>query len=167
MSYKFNSTLYAAAVVSGLLFSACSGNKPDKEENKTTDVKSGEPATASATGVKTFDNVDPSVKAQINGFLSDYFALNQTLIEDNNEAAKAASKKLSETVAHFDMSKLMGEQMDFYHTQVAKLNAGLKGINQSADIEEVRTALAPVSESIYALVKAYQPNSTELVVKLC
>lgn len=65
------------------------------------------------------------------------------------------------------MSKLMGEQMDFYHSQVAKLNQGLKGISQSADIEETRLELVTVSEAMYALVKGYHPNESELFYQFC
>ena len=172
MIHKFNSTVCAVALASGMLFSACSGNKheghnQDKEADKMTEMKPDKATEVSPSEVKVFENVDPSVKTQINGFLTDYFALNKSLIEDNNDEAKAAAKKLSATVSKFDMSKLMGEQMDFYHTQLAKLNAGLKGIKESGDIEETRMELAPVSESIYALVKAYQTNTSELYYQFC
>ena len=65
------------------------------------------------------------------------------------------------------MSKLMGEQMDFYHAQQAKLNQALKGIAESADIEETRLELAPISEAMYSLVKAYQPNESEIYYQFC
>ena len=65
------------------------------------------------------------------------------------------------------MTKLIGEQMSFYHHQLTILSAGLKGINESVDIEEARMELAPVSESIYAMVKAYQPNRTDLYYQFC
>ena len=172
MNYKFNSTMYAVALAGGMLFSACSGNKQEgqdhqKEADEMTEMKADKPAEVSSSEVKVFENVDPLVKTQINGFLTEYFALNKSLIEDNNDEAKAAAKRLSATVSKFDMSKLTGEQMSFYHTQLAKLNAGLKGINESGDIEETRMELAPVSESIYALVKAYQSNSSELYYQFC
>lgn len=125
------------------------------------------PVAISTTEIKAFGNVDASVKTQLNGFLADYFALNQALIEDNQEAATVAAKKLSETIGKFDMSKLMGDQMDFYHTQLAKLNQGLKGIGQSADIEETRLELAKISEGMYALVKAYHSNESELYFQFC
>ena len=123
--------------------------------------------TTTPVEVKAFENVDATIKTQLNGFLADYFALNQALIEDNQDGAKAAAKKLSETISKFDMTKLMGEQMNFYHLQVAKLNEGLKGISTSADIEETRTELSGISESIYAMVKAYHPNETALYVQFC
>ena len=158
------------ALAFALFLAACSGGKKDNHEamenNETTDttkvmeVKSTEE-------IKAFENVDASVKAQINGFLADYFTFNQALIEDNQDNAKAAAKKLSETINKFDMSKLVGEQMDFYHSQVAKLNRGLKGISQSADIEETRLELATLSEAMYALVKAYHPNESELYYQFC
>jgi hypothetical protein len=65
------------------------------------------------------------------------------------------------------MSKLGGEQMDFYHAQMAKLNQGLTGIRESTDIEETRIGLSTISESMYALVKAYHPNGSELYYQFC
>ena len=171
MNHKFNCTLSAVALSCAMLLSACSGNKHENHDqekggDQIAEMKAEAPSEA-VTEVKAFDQVDASVKAQINGFLTDYFALNQALIEDNQDGAKAAAKKLSETVIRFDMSKLMAEQMGFYHIQSAKLSTGLKGISESGDIEETRLELVPVSESIYALVKAYQPNSAELYYQFC
>ena len=172
MITKFNSQVVGVAVVTALLFSACSGNKHEANDKETksdsmAQLKSGAAMRAETTEIKVFEAVDPAVKTQLNGYLSDYFALNKALIEDNNDGARVAAKKLSETVSKFDMSKLMGEQMDFYHVQLAKLNAGLKGINESADIEETRIELASVSESVYSLVKAYHSNSTSLYYQFC
>jgi hypothetical protein len=124
-------------------------------------------AAPAVTEVKAFGNVDASVKAQINGFLADYLAINQALIEDNQDRAKLAAKKLAESVNKFDMSKLMGDQMDFYHVQLINLNQSLKGISESADIEESRLELATLSEAMYALVKAYHPNQSELYYQFC
>jgi Protein of unknown function (DUF3347) len=162
----FVSILAVALVV---FVSSCSGNKKETTENDEGhgQMKHAESEATTPVEVKAFENVDVSVKVQLNGFLTDYFALNQALIEDNQEGAKAAAKKLSGTISKFDMTKLMGEQMDFYHLQVAKLNDGLKGIASSADIEEIRMDLSSVSESIYALVKAYHPNESALYVQFC
>ncbi|HBK89859.1 MAG: DUF3347 domain-containing protein [Cyclobacteriaceae bacterium] len=155
-------------LVFAVLIAACSGNKKDAT-NQEAAIEKEQPTVSQGTAreIKTFDNVDPSVKSQINGFLADYFVLNKSLIEDNQDRARAAAKKLSETVSKFDMSKLAGEQMDFYHQQLAKLNQGLKGIDQSADIEETRVELSTVSDAMYALVKAYHPNDSELYLQFC
>ncbi len=150
------------------LVAACSGNKKETSESHEGHDQMEKAVEATpAIDVKAFENVDASIKTQINGFLADYFALNQSLIEDNQDGTKAAAKKLSETVNKFDMSKLMGEQMDFYHAQQAKLNQALKGIAESADIEETRLELAPISEAMYSLVKAYQPNESEIYYQFC
>lgn len=151
------------------LLAACSGDKKQAVENQEEDkpAKEEKSATSSGDEIKVFENVDPSVKTQINGFLADYFAFNQALIEDNQDGAKAAAKKLSATINKFDMSKLAVEQMDFYHAQLTKLNQGLKGVAASADIEESRVELATLSEAIYALVKAYRPNESELYYQFC
>jgi hypothetical protein len=150
--------------------SSCTGSKKETAESHEGHEPMEQAVAAEATAtteVKMFENVDAAVKSQINGFLTDYFALNQSLIEDNQDGAKAAAKKLSETVNKFDMSKLVGEQMDFYHAQLAKLNHGLKGISESGDIEETRTELSTVSEGIYALAKAYHPNEAALYYQFC
>jgi len=152
-----------------VLIAACSGNKTETAESHEghDQSKAAEPTTAAATEIKSFENVDPTVKTQLNGFLTDYFAFNQALIEDNQDGAKAAAQKLSASVDKFDMSKLQGEQMEFYHAQAAKLESGLKGVEQSADIEEIRHELATVSEAMYALVKAYRPTESELYYQFC
>lgn len=162
----FVSVLVLALIV---FVSSCSGNKKESTENHEShdQMDHAKKDDAAAVEVKSFENIDASVKTQLNGFLADYFLLNQALIEDNQDGAKAAAKKLSETVTKFDMTKLEGEQMNFYHTQQAKLNEGLKGIASSADIEETRTELSIISESIYALAKAYHPNETALYVQFC
>ncbi len=165
---KTNRVIVNAVAFALILFLiACSGKKQEAAE---THEGHDQQATAEASApmeVKAFENVDPSVKTQINGFLSDYFTLNQALIEDNQDGAKAAAKKLSGTVNSFDMSKLEGEQMDFYHAQQANLDLGLKGIAESTDIEETRNELAMISGAMYALVKAYHPNETELYFQFC
>ena len=148
-----------AAFALTLLLTACSGNKKDHSGHDQT--------TAPVSEIKAFDNVDASVKAQLNGFLTDYFALNQTLIEDNQDGAKVAAQKLSETVKQFDMSKLNDEQMSFYHAHEAKLKQGLGNMLNSSDIEETRMELSVVTESLYALVKAYHPNESELYFQFC
>jgi Cu(I)/Ag(I) efflux system membrane fusion protein len=148
------------------LMVACSGNKSETAENHDK-AKEETPAATATTDIKQFENVDASVKSQLNGFLSDYFDFNQALIEDNQDGAKEAARKLAASVEKFDMSKLQGEQMNFYHTQAAKLEQGLKGVEQSADIEEIRIELSTVSEAMYALVKAYRPTESELYYQFC
>ena len=65
------------------------------------------------------------------------------------------------------MSKLVGEQMGFYHVQEAKLRQGLTGIEEGSDIEEIRIELAVISEAMYALAKAYDPTETDLYYQFC
>ncbi|HRI79294.1 MAG TPA: DUF3347 domain-containing protein [Cyclobacteriaceae bacterium] len=150
-----------------VLLAACNKKEITENVESSDQAKEMKSPASSVVEIKSFENVDPSVKAQINGFLSDYFAFNQALIEDNQDGAKEAAKKLSATVSKFDMSKLDGEQMDFYHAQLTKLNQGLKGIEASADIEEIRMELATLSEAMYALVKACHPNDSDLYYQFC
>lgn len=160
----------AGTIVFALILAACSGGKKEHDHNAMeSSAKADTSKIDAVTGaeIRVFENVDMSVNTQINGFLTDYFSLNQSLIEDNPDAAKAAARKLSQTLNKFNMSKLAGEQMDFFHAQLAKLNQGLKGINQGADIEETRIELATVSEAMYALVKAYHPNESALYYQFC
>jgi hypothetical protein len=165
---KINHAIPAALTIIIVVFlSACSGHKKETHEGHDQEEQTKSEDATATPEVKVFENVDATVKTQINSFLTDYFALNQALIEDNQEGAKAAAQKLSETIDKFDMSKLQGEQMDFYHTQLAKLDQALKGIRESADIEETRLDLAVLSEAIYALVKAYHPNESELYYQFC
>ena len=72
MNHKFNCTLSAFALSCAMLLSACSGNKhqnhdQEKEGDQMAEMKAEAPSEA-VTEVKAFDQVDASVKAQINGF---------------------------------------------------------------------------------------------------
>lgn len=151
-----------------VMIASCSRKKTespahhDKENITATDTP-----TSIATEIKVFENVDASVKAQISNLFANYFALNNSFIEDNNDAAKAQAKTFLDTFEKFDMSKLVGDQMNFYHVQLAKITTSLKSISESVDIEESRTQLSIVSEGMYALVKAYHSNEAELYYQFC
>jgi len=142
---KVNLMSLGATIAIMLLLVECSTKKQEekREEGKKVEMTDTKPE-PTATEIKVFEKVDASVKTQINGFLRDYFAVNK-----------------------FDMSKLAGDQMDFYHAQRATLNQGLQGIRESADIQETRMELSTISESMYALVKAYHPNESELYYQFC
>lgn len=157
---------FAMSLALVVLIASCGGKKTETTEH---DEHKHEAAIEipAASEIKAFENVDPTVKVQINGLLANYFAVNKALIEDNNEVAKTEAKTFADNLTKFDMSKLAGEQMDFYHTQLAKISTGLKNITESVDIEESRTELSNVSDGMYALVKAYHPNETELYYQFC
>jgi hypothetical protein len=148
------------------LIASCSGKKTESTAH---DAHQHAVATepASSAEIKVFDPVDASVKTQISGLLTHYFALNKALIEDNNDGAKTEANTFAENLSDFDMSKLAGEQMDFYHIQLAKISGSLKGIIESVDIEESRAQLSNVSEGMYALVKAYRANESILYYQFC
>jgi len=157
---------FAKSLALIVLIASCGGKKTETAEHEE-HQHAASTETPSVTEIKAFENVDASVKTQINGLLANYFAVNKALIEDNNEVAKTEAKTFTDNLAKFDMSKLVGEQMDFYHVQLAKISSGLKHITESVDIEESRTELANVSEGMYAMVKAYHPNETELYYQFC
>jgi len=164
---KVNPVIVRAFAISFVVgVAACSGNKKEtSDQDLQNQVKAEAPA--SRIEIKEFENVDSGVKSQLNRFLSDYFTMNQALIEDNQEGARAAAIELMATVHNFDRSKLRGDQMTFYHEQIAKINIGLTGITKSDDIEETRLELVKVSEGMYALTKAYHPNESALYYQFC
>ncbi len=117
--------------------------------------------------ISSFDNVDASVKQQLNGFLTDYFALNQMLIEDSLAGAKSAAAAFAETAKTFNVEKLAPEQLDYYLDQTSDLKSALKDLSESSDIEKARVQLATVSEAMYALVKAFHPQESTLYYQYC
>jgi membrane fusion protein, copper/silver efflux system len=110
---------------------------------------------------------DPSIKQQLSSFLTDYFALNQALINDNLDNAKQAAATFAETTKKLDVSKLSGEQLDLYHLHSSNLKMALGNLGASADIEAARGELATISEAMYALVKAFHPNESTLYYQYC
>lgn len=89
------------------------------------------------------------------------------LIEDSLAGAKAAAISFTQNTKAFDVSKLSGEQMDFYYIHSSNLVTSLKNLSESNDIEKARVELATVSEAMYALVKAFHPNESPLYYQYC
>ena len=151
-----------------VLLIACSPKKGEVKEEaekmEAADIKNSEQPVAE---LKVFEGVDPSVKAQINSLLINYFKVTKSLINDDAEGARAAAKVFSDNLSKFDMSKLTGDQMTFYHTRAAGLSTALKRILESVDLDEIRTETSNVSDSMYAMVKAYGANSAEIYYNYC
>jgi len=165
---KSNLSKQVMSLVMISLLVACAPKKAENSQDAgKIEVPAEKPVEQTRMEIKVFENVDASVKSQINDILVKYLDVVKALAEDNAEGAKTAAKTLTANLAKFDMSKLMGEQMDFYHVQEVKLSQALKGIDESIGIEEIRTELAVVSDSVYALVKAYDANKTEIYYDFC
>jgi Cu(I)/Ag(I) efflux system membrane fusion protein len=111
--------------------------------------------------------IDPAAKQQLAGFLTNYFSLNQALINDNLAGAKQVAATFSETTKNFDVSKLTGEQLDLYHLHSSNLKLALGNLGASSNIEQARAELATISKAMYALVKAFHPNNTPLYYQYC
>lgn len=129
-------------------------------------TKPQETKTSKAT-IPVFTEVDPAVKSQVAGFLTEYFSLNQMLIEDSLAGAKVAASTFEKTASAFEVSKFSGEQMDFYYVHSSNLKTGLKNLSESTDIEKARVELATVSEAMYAMVKAFHPQDVTLYYQYC
>jgi hypothetical protein len=159
-SYGLPSMVVAGALVS-LLISSCAPTR--HEANQVSDSKSG----VATVSIPSFTSAAPRVKEQIRDWLKSYFKLNQALIDDRLDPAKAAAADLLATTNKVIMSELTEEQMDFYFIQSAKLKTDLLIISQSTDIDQARSGLAGVSEAMYGLVKAFRVNTAPLYYQYC
>lgn len=117
--------------------------------------------------IPVFPDVDASTKAQVAGFLTDYFSLNEMLIEDSLAGAKLAAATFSKTASTFNIEKLTPEQLDFYLVQSSILKSSLESLSKTSDIESARVELATISQSMYSMVKAFHPNDTPLYYQYC
>jgi membrane fusion protein, copper/silver efflux system len=147
-------TIYFLAIVS--LVSCVSKNQGNHEVKKTKPESFTE-----------FANVDPSVRTRFADYLKEYFALNQSLIEDDLTKANLRAAVFSVVVMDFDVAKLSGEQLDFYYVHGSNLEAALDSLEVRVNIEDARADLATVSEEMYALVQAFHPHESTLYVQYC
>lgn len=157
--YSGLSSFAIVCTIAILLLCSCSSRRGDADQTSNSRSR--------ATTTPLFTSADPVVKNQIRNLLSGYFNLNQALINDNLAAAKTAAADLLATSDKFGMSKLTGEQLDFYFIQSSKLKTGLVVIRSSTDIEQARTGLADVSEALYTVVKAFRANKSPLYYQYC
>jgi hypothetical protein len=109
----------------------------------------------------SFTNVDASVATYMKNITDQYLQIKNALTNGKGSEAGAAAKNILDAMKGFDKSLLAADQKKVYDQYEASLKEQVEHISKSiSDIEHQRERFSTMSESMYALVKAFGGGKT-------
>lgn len=124
--------------------------------------------TAQDTAIKEYSNAPKAFKKGIDKALVSYLEIKDALVKENSIEAKKAALSLKVVFDKTPTTKLTTEQSKYYSSNSTYIQKQCMAIqNDSVDIEQVRTVFETISQSVYALVKSFQANQTEIYLQYC
>lgn len=162
----FIATLYSAVTVFTL--SNCSSKKEEiaQEESHDESMHSATeevPAEASAPQFQ----VDATFQQQLSGVFTSYVSLKDAFVATNTTQVKEAAAKVQESLSKTDMMLLTGVAHNDWMTYSGGLEASLKEIQASEDIEAQRTSFSKLSDNMYKSIKAYGLGGATAYYEYC
>jgi hypothetical protein len=109
----------------------------------------------------SFTNVDAAVAGHIKKLTDHYLQIKNALTNTKPTEAGDAANKMSEALKGFDKSLLSADQKKVYDQHEERLKTSAEHIAKSSgDVEHQREQFSVMSESLYALVKAFGGGKT-------
>ncbi len=162
----FIATLYS--VVTVLALSNCSSKKEETAQEEIHDesmhaTTEETPAEASAPQFE----VDATFQQQLSGVFTTYVSLKDAFVATNSAHVKEAAAKVQESLSKTDMLLLTGVAHNDWMMYSGGLDASLKEIQTSDDIEMQRTAFSKLSDNMYKSIKAYGLGGATAFYEYC
>ena len=111
--------------------------------------------------------VDSQFQQQLAYVFDQYLKLKDALVASDPGSAKAASEEVIDAVEKTDMSLLKGEAHNLWMEQLAVINNTLQQIQATENIENQRTAFAPLSEALYKSLKLFGGEEVAAYYQYC
>jgi uncharacterized protein DUF3347 len=145
-----------------IIIAAFTAQGQEQKEHKPHDKvkKENEPAV-----IKTFDNVNDSLKANIGNLLADYYKIKDALVATNEEAASQSAKAFRKTLESIDVRKMDSEQNTFFISLKEKLDYDAEHIQGSPNIDHMREHFVTFSDNMWPVVKAFNANNGTVVYR--
>jgi len=157
----FIATLYCAVTV--FVLSHCSAKKEaahDESMHASTDE------TPEETSTPQFQ-VDVVFQQQLSGVFTSYVALKDAFVATNPAQVKEAAVNVQEFLSKTDMMLLTGVAHIDWMTYSAGLEASLKEIQSTDDIEAQRASFSKLSDNMYKSIKAYGLGGATAYYEFC
>ena len=124
-------------------------------------------AEGTAVQVAQFEQVPADAKAQVQQLTNYYLEIKNALVAGKATEAQAAATKMVAPLEQFNAASLPADQQEFYKQQAQSLKDAAMAIKNSSDIEAQRKQLGQLTDSVYALNKAFDANEKELYRQYC
>ncbi len=162
----FIATLYSVVTVFAL--SNCSSKKEETvpEENHDELMHAATEETPAQASAPQFQ-VDATFQQQLSGVFTTYVSMKDAFVATDAAQVKVAATKTQESLKKVDMMLLTGVAHNDWMTYSGGLEASLKEIQASDDIEVQRTAFSKLSDNMYKSIKAYGLGGATAYYEFC
>lgn len=120
-----------------------------------------------ALQVAQFEQVPAAAKTQVQQLTNYYLEIKNALVAGKPIEAQAAATKLMAPLEQFNTASLPADQQEFYKQQVQSLKDAATAVKNSSNVEAQRKQLGQLTQSVYALNKAFDANEKELYRQYC
>ncbi|WP_266204858.1 DUF3347 domain-containing protein [Pontibacter kalidii] len=173
-------TLFAAAVLAAFTFTSCSESNTANTEATTEhqghghdEAEHGDMTNATAanqTVVETpdYSSVAEPVKTQVSQLVDEYLKLKDALVASDAKAAKATANEVLQVAKAMPVAAILeAESKAYAEEKTGNIISSATSIAGAANIDAQRENLELLSESVYALAKAYGANDQKLYYQHC
>jgi hypothetical protein len=164
-------TLLLSAIALAFLTN-CSGNKKEGQaENH--DKHAAHDSTKHASGSTSEQisesqfQVDASFQNQLASVFTSYIELKDAFVLSDPNKVKEEAKSTDEMLAKVDMKLLSGAAHNDWMNYFSSIQASLKEIRSSSDIEAQRKSFSSLSDYLYKSVKAFGLGGKEAFYDFC
>jgi Cu(I)/Ag(I) efflux system membrane fusion protein len=157
----FYSSFFTIVVFS--LLPNCSGGK--KAESDDTQAHAAEEKTSEAAAPQFV--VSENFQQQLGKVFTSYISLKDAFVASDAEKVKAEASTASHAVAAVDMKLLSGAAHNDWMSYLAPIQASLKEIENTSDIEAQRKAFSTLSENLYKSIKAFGLGGADVFYDYC
>ncbi|OKL38760.1 DUF3347 domain-containing protein [Pontibacter flavimaris] len=171
-------TLFAAAVVAAFTFASCSESSSEHTEASTEhqghegmdhgDMTKADAANQAVVETPDYSSVAEPVKTQVVQLVEEYLKLKDALVASDAAAAKAAANQvlnLAKAVPVADIAE--AESKAYAEEKTGNIVSSASSIAGATSIDAQRESLEQLSESVYALAKAYGATDQKLYYQHC
>lgn len=96
--------------------------------------------------------------SQVDPLVQHYIHLKNALVSSNIQEAKSGAKGMLDASGAIDTSAFSGEQKTVWHAQINKIRENAQHISEAPELAHQREHLGALTESMYALIKAFGPG---------
>ncbi len=161
----FIATLYSAVTVFAM--SNCSSKKEEtaQEESHDESMHASTEETEQASAAQF--QVDAAFQQQLSGVFTSYVSLKESFVATNAPQVKVEAAKVQTSLSKVDMMLLTGVAHNDWMNYSGGLEAALKDILATDDIEAQRASFSKLSDHLYKSIKAYGLGGTAAYYDFC
>lgn len=143
------------ASITFTLFAACGGGNKEEASKEQEAAAGQEQATPVAEGTAPQFTVDTAFQRQLAAVFQAYILLKDAFVSSDAAKVKASTATVQEALGKTDMKLLSGAAHHDWMSYLGGMEASLKNMQGSNDLEAQRKAFSDLSGNLYKSIKAY------------